>query len=223
MRIVKQLAYYAVVAVAVGSVAAIVGPRLMGWDVRTVLSSSMEPTFSAGAIVAVKPIDASQVEVGDVVMYRTTTNPPFITHRVVAIEGTGADARFTLQGDANTAPDAPVPPEAIAGRVVYTLPLLGYVAQGILTPAGLLILACVFLLIGALPRALARLPRKGNLGSTTGTEAGPAGEREIETSESNTRSWPAMQAHTRDNGQVSDVHGHHGSNSTASDRSADRT
>ncbi|MBF0688269.1 MAG: signal peptidase I [Cellulomonas sp.] len=107
-------------------------PRLIGAVPLTVLSGSMEPTISAGDLVVVRPTDPADLRIGDVVTVQPESDDPtLVTHRVVGITR-GADglAGFVTQGDANEHADAPVVPEQVMGRVVYTVPLVGHVTHG---------------------------------------------------------------------------------------------
>ena len=82
-------------------------PRAGGGTPYTVLTSSMEPDFPPGTLVVVRPVDAEDVAVGDVITFQLVSGRPEVaTHRVIAItaspEGT---PEFVTQGDANPKPD----------------------------------------------------------------------------------------------------------------------
>ena len=107
-------------------------PQVIGADEGfVVLSGSMEPAMSPGDVVIV---DASgPVGVGDVITYRTAGDSVPTTHRVVGV----VDGRYETKGDANENVDAgTVPPEAIIGRVVLTIPVVGHVILWANTPVG---------------------------------------------------------------------------------------
>jgi signal peptidase len=108
---------------------AIVVPAVAGSTPRTVLTSSMEPTYPPGTLVIVRPISADDVRVGDPITYQIESGKAdVVTHRVIGITtNTDGDRRFILQGDNNSVADDPVRDEQIRGKVWYALPLLGWV------------------------------------------------------------------------------------------------
>lgn len=89
---------------------------------------SMAPTYSRGAMVVVQKIhNPMDVRVGDIVQYKTTNK--LVTHRVLAIDAAedGSGKRvFTIQGDHNPTPDAPVSQNQVVGIVRAHVPYLGY-------------------------------------------------------------------------------------------------
>lgn len=118
--------------------ALLVVPRMLGGDSLTVLSGSMEPTFSPGDIVVVKGISDTEVctdvSVGSIITYFPEPNDPtLITHRVVGKTiGTfedGTACRLITQGDANSSVDEPVSPAQVRGVFMYGVPGLGWVRQ----------------------------------------------------------------------------------------------
>lgn len=115
-------------------------PMPFGYGVANVLSGSMEPTFSKGALLLVK--QKKEPEVGDIAVYQTENR--LVVHRIIRID----DDRVTTQGDANNVADAPVPRAEIKGVVAGWIPHLGIVLSWLRTPAGIvIILICAFLLV----------------------------------------------------------------------------
>jgi signal peptidase len=122
-------------------VVCLVLPKILGAVPLTVLSGSMAPTMPSGSLAVVRPMDATQAQVGDVLCYQAEPDDPtLVTHRVTAVTRNGhgdGDVSLTLQGDANSAPDAGlVSPEQVRGSVVYAVPYLGWVATGLNMGAG---------------------------------------------------------------------------------------
>lgn len=116
-------------ALTLGLAALVIGlPAATGGMPLTVLSASMEPTYSPGDLIVVKPTPAQDIEVGDVITYQLRSDDPTrITHRVTArstsAHGTTA---FRTHGDANTAPDETLVTEVqVLGTVWYHIPGLG--------------------------------------------------------------------------------------------------
>lgn len=138
-------------------IALLVVPRLLGGDSLTVLSGSMEPTFSPGDVVVVKGIDDGEVctdiSVGTIITYFPEANDPtLITHRVVGKTiGTfedGTSCRLITQGDANSSVDEPVSPAQVRGVFMYGVPGLGWARQWVSQNPALLGGIAVAVLIG---------------------------------------------------------------------------
>lgn len=138
-RIAGRAVSSALAILAVGALLAlVVVPRLLGGDSLTVLSGSMEPTFSPGDVVVVKGIDTATVcedlTVGSIVTFFPKPNDPtLITHRVVGKTiGTfddGTECRLITQGDNNSSVDEPVSPAQVRGIFMFGVPELGWARQ----------------------------------------------------------------------------------------------
>ena len=125
----------------------LIGVRLFGIQVYSVISGSMEPEYPVGALVYVKEVKPSEVEVGDVITFVLSNETP-ATHRVIAID---KDAQlFYTQGDANYQineetgekvymEDPPVHFNNLIGKPVFKIPVLGYIAYYIQHPPGMYI------------------------------------------------------------------------------------
>lgn len=91
-------------------------------------SGSMAPVYSRGAMVVVQKVHSPMdVRIGDIVQYKTTSK--LVTHRVIAIDAAadGSGERvFTVKGDNNPAPDAPVTADKVVGIVRAHVPYAGY-------------------------------------------------------------------------------------------------
>ncbi len=105
-------------------------PAFFGAESFVVLSGSMEPAIHVGAVAVVKGTRLADLKPGDVISYRTPNNPDtVVTHRLIAIEQT-EDGRQLLhaKGDASPSEDAiPIDPNAVLGRVLYSVPYAGYI------------------------------------------------------------------------------------------------
>ena len=116
----------------------IVGVRLCGLQVYSVMSGSMEPDYPVGSLIYVRKVDYKTLQPGDVITYRLDKNT-ICTHRILQVQ-TDDGYRFITKGDANDDPDgAPVFPADILGEPIVAIPLLGYVAFYIQHPPGLYI------------------------------------------------------------------------------------
>src|SRR6266852_987524 len=104
-------------------------PSVLGYESFVVYSGSMEPAIMTGDIAVVGPVKAGQLKIGDVITFRTPANPEVVvTHRLVMLETDPAGhLMFQTKGDANDIVDqVQVEQSALLGRVVYSLPRLGY-------------------------------------------------------------------------------------------------
>lgn len=129
-----------IVALAVLLAIALVGVRLIGFQVFTVLSGSMEPTYHVGSLIYVKDVDYTELEAGDVITFMLDEDT-VATHRIVEVVPDETDSsvlRFKTKGDANAAEDGSlVHYKNVIGTPVFTIPKLGYVANYIQNPPGM--------------------------------------------------------------------------------------
>ena len=143
---------------------ALAGVRLLGLRPFAVLSGSMEPEYHVGSLVYVKKTAAADIRVGDVITFMMDENT-VVTHRVTEIVPDESDAdtlRFRTKGDGNDTEDGNlVHYKNVLGRVVFTLPYMGYVSNFIQKPPGMYIATAVVVLIffaAFLPDALSTGP-----------------------------------------------------------------
>lgn len=138
----------------------VVGVRLAGIKVYTVLSGSMEPAYSTGALIYVKEADPFSLEKGDVITFMLNEKT-VATHRIVEVVPDEAEPdvlRFRTKGDANPSADSElVHYKNVLGTPVFTVPYLGYIVSYIQHPPGLYIAiaaAAVLILLIFLPEWL---------------------------------------------------------------------
>lgn len=134
----------------------LVGARLIGLNVYTVLSGSMEPTYHVGSLIYVKDVDTDELKAGDVITYMLDEDT-IVTHRIADVIPDETDPsiiRFQTKGDANDSVDGSlVHYKNVIGTPVFSIPKLGYLAYYIQKPpgryiaisAGAIILLLVFL------------------------------------------------------------------------------
>ena len=113
-------------------------PNVMGYSLFRVMTGSMEPTIPTDSVIVTHAVDASEIEVGDVVSYFSkdpTLMGAVITHRVVDIYEEEGTVFYQTWGDANNANDL-YPPTAneIIGEVVFSSHFLGIVVRLISNP-----------------------------------------------------------------------------------------
>lgn len=116
------------------------GVRLVGLQVFSVLSGSMEPTYHVGSLIYVKSVDYTELESGDVITFMLDEET-VATHRIVEVVPDEEDStvlRYRTKGDANDAEDGSlVHYKNVIGTPVFTIPKLGYLADYIQNPPGM--------------------------------------------------------------------------------------
>jgi len=140
----------------------LVGARVVGLQVFTVLSGSMEPNYHTGSLIYVKKVDYRELEAGDVITFMLDEDT-VATHRIVGGVPDEEDPtvlRYRTKGDANDAEDGSlVHYKNIIGSPVFTIPKLGYVASYIQNPPGTYIAisgGAILLLLVFLPDLFAK-------------------------------------------------------------------
>lgn len=110
----------------------LVGARVAGLQVFTVLSGSMEPTYHTGSLIYVKKVDPYAIQEGQPITFMLDENT-VATHRVVGIVPDEEDPtviRFRTKGDANEAEDGSlVHYKNVIGTPIFSIPYLGYIAD----------------------------------------------------------------------------------------------
>jgi signal peptidase I len=127
-------------------------PSFLGYQLKTVLSGSMEPTFKTGSIIAIKPIDdPATLKKSDVISFMRLDHS-IVTHRIVGVVKQGSQLLFKTKGDNNKDSDFdPVLSQNVIGKYTnFTIPYLGYIVDYAKSNKGmalLLIIPGVLLLI----------------------------------------------------------------------------
>ena len=111
-------------------------PRMLGYELYTVVSGSMEPAIPTGSLVYVENMDPTEVQEGDVIaFYSVQGGSAVITHRVVT--NSTVMGEFITKGDANAEPD-PLKVEyaGVLGTVTAHIPFIGIYAGALNTLPG---------------------------------------------------------------------------------------
>jgi signal peptidase len=117
-------------------------PRF-GWSVDTVFSGSMEPQLKVGGVVVTRPVEAGDIMVGDIITFYSPLNEKLTSHRVIAV-GDGSPLNFQTKGDANEDADPfVVPAQNVVGKICFHIPYLGFAAQFVRSPLGILLTLCL--------------------------------------------------------------------------------
>lgn len=101
-------------------------PNILGYKPYSVLTGSMEPTYSIGSLIYVKEVAPDTLKTGDVITMAGGGTP--ITHRIVEIDS--EQQLVYTQGDANQSMDGATPFNEIKGKVAKIhFPFLGKLFQ----------------------------------------------------------------------------------------------
>lgn len=139
IKILKTVNFF-IISVIVLFAILLVGVKIFGIDIYTVLSGSMEPTYKVGSLIYVTTVNEEELEIGDAVTYKISETL-VATHRIVDIVDENGELKFETKGDANKLPDEKlISSEQIVGEPIFTIPYLGYVATFLQTKRGKVIL-----------------------------------------------------------------------------------
>lgn len=123
-----------------GLMLVVVVPQVVGADHSyVVVSGSMAPTLSPGDVVLVEETSPAAITAGDIITYERDGTRT--THRVVEVVPREEGPHFRTQGDANEEVDQQlVAPDHLLGRVMVSIPYVGYFLSFARTDAGILTL-----------------------------------------------------------------------------------
>jgi signal peptidase len=144
MKLVFNAIYYALItAIVILALLlfATVAPMPGDLQAKVVKSGSMEPTIKTGDLIFIAP--SVTYTVGDIITFGKDTQTQIpTTHRIVGVEDPEAEEpAFVTQGDANEDPDPlTVKASEVRGRVIFTIPVLGYILDFAKTPLGFALL-----------------------------------------------------------------------------------
>ncbi|MEK5105943.1 signal peptidase I [Cytobacillus sp. FSL K6-0129] len=132
-------------------------PTILGYQLKSVLSGSMEPTFQTGAVIAVKPLEQDEkqsLQKQDIITFQSEEGIP-VTHRIHNVIHSGVHTMYETKGDNNNTidKDLVLSDNVTAKYTGFTIPYAGYFTQFAQSREGsalLLIVPGVFLLIYAL-------------------------------------------------------------------------
>lgn len=120
-----------------------------------VVSGSMTPTIKVGDLLVVQGVNAQTLKPGDIIVYCSTDKALadcLIVHRIVrVVMQDGTVQGYITQGDNNFASDngqlepiTGIPPGDVKGKVIFVIPLLGFLVIWLKNPA---VFASVVLII----------------------------------------------------------------------------
>jgi signal peptidase I len=117
-------------------------PSLLGYQLKPVLSGSMEPTFYTGSIIALKPVtDPNTLKKDDVITFKAPEDK-LITHRIIDVVKNGEKMMYKTKGDNNRSADTDLvlPSNVVAKYTGVTIPYAGYLIDFTKSKNGALLL-----------------------------------------------------------------------------------
>lgn len=118
----------------------LVSAWLLGWQLQSVQSGSMTPTYAVGSLIVVGSVDPANIRPGTPIVFQDPKDAGrIVTHRVIDILD-GTPPAFITKGDANATQDSmPVGPERVRGQVLWNVTLLGHVMEWLQWPRSLVL------------------------------------------------------------------------------------
>jgi len=101
---------------------------LLGFQPTIIASGSMRPALDVGDIAITVPTSPENIKVGDIIQYWRQGESVPIMHRAIETYKSGGTTYFITKGDANNAPDDPITPTQTVGKLVITIPKLGWIS-----------------------------------------------------------------------------------------------
>ena len=122
-------------------------PQAFGYQLKSVLSGSMEPTFKTGSVIAVKPLNdeaKANLKKGDIITFKDSEEN-LITHRITKVVSKDSTLSFETKGDNNQTKDLePVLSENVVAQYSdFTIPYIGYLLNYASTKEGTALLLIV--------------------------------------------------------------------------------
>ena len=113
---------------------------LFGVRPLVVVSGSMEPTIPVGAVVFTAQTPAGDIKDGTIVTVDRPRNLGLVTHRLIkSVETEPGTYEYTLKGDANSKDDPEPYKVKTAGKYVWHVVGLGYLAEFLQSRNGMIV------------------------------------------------------------------------------------
>jgi len=108
-----------------------------------VLSGSMEPKIKTGSVVFIDHnYKYDDLKVKDIIAFKLETGT-IATHRIIQITEEG----IITQGDANKREDGITTKNNYVGKLLFSIPYIGYIIKVFTTPKGLVVISMFFIMI----------------------------------------------------------------------------
>jgi len=123
----SQLPFWTAITM-IGLIAVWSSTGLLGFTPSIIASGSMRPALDVGDIAVTVQTRPEIIKVGDIIQYWRQGEPAPIIHRVIETYKSGGTTYFVTKGDANNAPDDPITPTQTVGKLIITIPKLGWIS-----------------------------------------------------------------------------------------------
>jgi signal peptidase len=135
--------FFAGLVIVAGLVAFSSSNLVPSYKLLVVQSGSMQPSIPLGSLVLTQK--QNEYQVGNVITFQNTGDTKYlITHRLKNIEELENGKLFITKGDANEDADSErVDPGLVVGKVIWALPLIGFVVSFARTQTGLIALVVI--------------------------------------------------------------------------------
>lgn len=123
-------------------------PQCIGYQPYNIQTASMTPKYPVGSMIYVKKTALEDLEVGDVVTYRTSSEGGWIvTHRLTQVDK--QTGMLVTKGDANNTEDGSISYSAVIGKATnFAIPFLGAIVTQYQNSSGKIItIACIVVLL----------------------------------------------------------------------------
>lgn len=109
--------------------------RLCGYQALAVQTGSMGAVYPVGSVVIADKSQPEDIQTGDIISFVADERLTVVTHRVVSIDT--ENRCFYTKGDNNNTEDTcPVLYENLLGKVVFSVPYIGYLVMSAQSRAG---------------------------------------------------------------------------------------
>ena len=141
-----KIGYYLVITIIL-SVAVLLTASLLpipgNYQIKVVLSGSMEPAIHTGSIVIIKPADTYKVD--DIITFGKDTKKDVpTTHRIMEMSVVSGEILYKTKGDANNGIDSQEVKESeVVGKVLFSVPYAGYLIDLAKKPIGFILLITI--------------------------------------------------------------------------------
>ena len=151
-----------------------------GWKPYIVASDSMQDTFEAGDVAVSGPVDAADVQPGDIITFVSIDPGSYgevITHKVRSVTEYGGQLAFVTYGTTTGVDDEyPALASNVLGKYAFSIPRVGELLGSARTPVGyvMVVLVPFVVLIGLQVRNFMRLLRADTDEAADGAGSGDA-------------------------------------------------
>ena len=127
------------------AVVAVTVSKLSGVNLFAITNGSMEKTIYIGDLVVSKPCDFEEIAINDIMVFADQNDRSAFTHKVVDIDV--KNRLLYTKGEANEVNDPVATPYAyVKGKVIKTIPFLGFFAMVLQSSWGLIAVAVMLVL-----------------------------------------------------------------------------